>query len=91
MYALAEHDLRRLLAYHTIENSGIILLGLAACVIGFSLGNPLLAVMGLLAGLFHLINHTLFKGGLFFGAGAVMHATGLHDIDKMGDCCAACR
>ncbi|AKH88105.1 proton-conducting transporter transmembrane domain-containing protein [Edwardsiella tarda] len=84
LYALAEHDLRRLLAYHTIENSGIILLGLAACVIGFSLGNPLLAVMGLLAGLFHLINHTLFKGGLFFGAGAVMHATGLHDIDKMG-------
>lgn len=84
LYALAEHDLRRLLAYHTVENSGIILLGLSACVIGVALGSPLLAVMGLLAGLFHLINHTLFKGGLFFGSGALIHATGLHDIDKMG-------
>ncbi|WP_416042045.1 proton-conducting transporter membrane subunit [Edwardsiella ictaluri] len=84
LYALAEHDLRRLLAYHTVENSGIILLGLSACVIGVALGSPLLAVMGLLAGLFHLINHTLFKGGLFFGNGALIHATGLHDIDKMG-------
>ncbi|WP_392420777.1 proton-conducting transporter membrane subunit [Edwardsiella piscicida] len=84
LYALAEHDLRRLLAYHTVENSGIILLGLSACVIGVALGSPLLAVMGLLAGLFHLINHTLFKGGLFFGTGALTHATGLHDIDKMG-------
>jgi formate hydrogenlyase subunit 3 len=84
LYALMEHDIKRLLAYHTVENIGIILLGLSACVLGLALGKPTLAVLGLMAGLFHLVNHTLFKGVLFLGAGAVIRSTGAKDIEKLG-------
>ncbi|WP_080797274.1 hydrogenase 4 subunit B [Arabiibacter massiliensis] len=84
VYALAEHDLKRLLAYHSVENIGIILLGVGVGFIGVALGQPVLAVVGLMAGLYHLLNHALFKGLLFLGAGSVLHATGTRNMEKMG-------
>src|ERR1017187_3905191 len=69
LYALMEHDLKRLLAYHSIENIGIILMGLGAALIFLHTGNPLLATLALVAGLYHTINHAVFKGLLFLGAG----------------------
>jgi NADH:ubiquinone oxidoreductase subunit 5 (subunit L)/multisubunit Na+/H+ antiporter MnhA subunit len=84
LFALAQHDLKRLLAYHTVENIGIIALGLGTGLLGASSGSPLLAVLGLSGALFHVVNHALFKGLLFLGAGAVVHATGTRDIDHLG-------
>ncbi|MBF0476684.1 MAG: hypothetical protein HQK59_12820 [Deltaproteobacteria bacterium] len=84
LFALAQHDLKRLLAYHSVENIGIIALGLGLGVLGLALNQPLLAVLGLSGGLLHVLNHALFKGLLFMGAGAVLHATGTRDIDQLG-------
>lgn len=84
LYALAEHDLKRLLAYHSVENIGIILLGLGAAVMLGALGHPTLASVALAAGLYHTINHGLFKGLLFLGAGSVVSATGTRDMEKYG-------
>jgi len=84
LFALAQHDLKRLLAYHSVENIGIIALGLGAGVLGLALNQPALAVLGLAGGLLHVLNHALFKGLLFLGAGAVIHATGTRDIDHLG-------
>ncbi|EOV9626866.1 formate hydrogenlyase subunit 3 [Cronobacter sakazakii] len=84
LYALLEHNIHRLLAYHTLENIGIILLGLGAGLVGISLGEPALVALGLVGGLYHLFNHSLFKTTLFLGAGAVFHRTGLRDIEKLG-------
>lgn len=84
LYALMEHNIQRLLAYHTLENIGIIMLGLGAGICGVALHNPLLAALGLAGGLYHLINHTLFKTTLFLGAGAVWLRTGHRDIEKLG-------
>ncbi len=84
LYALLEHNIHRLLAYHTLENIGIILLGLGAGLAGISLGEPALVALGLVGGLYHLFNHSLFKTTLFLGAGAVFHRTGLRDIEKLG-------
>ncbi|WP_265093474.1 proton-conducting transporter transmembrane domain-containing protein, partial [Cronobacter turicensis] len=84
LYALLEHNIQRLLAYHTLENIGIILLGLGAGLVGISLGEPALVALGLVGGLYHLFNHSLFKTTLFLGAGAVFHRTGLRDIEKLG-------
>ena len=83
-YALAEHDIKRLLAYHSVENIGIILLGIGLAFIGVALGQPLLAGLGLLAGLYHLLNHAVFKGLLFLGAGSVLFATHSRNMEKMG-------
>ncbi len=83
-YALAEHDIKRLLAYHSVENIGIILLGVGVALIGWAANQPLLAVLGLLAGLFHLINHAMFKGLLFLGAGSVLYATGTRNMEILG-------
>ncbi len=84
LYALAEHDLKRLLAYHSVENIGIILLGLGAGVMLSALGHPALASIALAAALYHTINHALFKGLLFLGAGSVVSATGTRDMEKYG-------
>lgn len=82
--ALGQHDLKRLLAYHSIENIGIILLGLGVGTLGRSLGNAAVEVLGYAGGLFHVLNHGLFKGLLFLGAGSVVHATGTRDLEKLG-------
>ncbi|MCC7292070.1 MAG: hypothetical protein IT449_08430 [Phycisphaerales bacterium] len=84
LYALAQHDIKRLLAYHSIENIGIIGLGIGMGMLGQSLGRPALVALGYGGALLHVLNHALFKGLLFLSAGAVMHATGTGDIERLG-------
>jgi multicomponent Na+:H+ antiporter subunit A len=72
-YAMVQHDLKRMLAFHTVSQIGYI-------VTGFGLGTPL----GIAAGLLHCLNHSLFKGGLFLAAGSVQHATGTRDMNQLG-------
>jgi hydrogenase-4 component B len=84
LFALAQHDLKRLLAYHSVENIGIITLGLGIGVLGISTGSPTLAVFGFAGCFFHIINHAIFKGLLFLGAGAVLHGSGTLEIDHLG-------
>jgi hydrogenase-4 component B len=84
LYALMEHDLKRLLAYHSIENIGIILMGLGASLMFLHSGHPVLASLALIAGLYHTINHAIFKALLFLGAGAVVHATHTRNMEEMG-------
>jgi hydrogenase-4 component B len=83
-YALMEHDLKRLLAYHSIENIGIILMGLGASLMFLRTGHTSLATLGLIAALYHTINHASFKGLLFLGAGAVLHSTHTRNMEEMG-------
>jgi len=83
-FALGQHDLKRLLAYHSIENIGIILLGLGLGTLGKALGNPLIQTLGFAGALLHVVNHSLFKGLLFLSAGAVLHATGTRDLEQLG-------
>jgi hydrogenase-4 component B len=84
IYALMEHDLKRLLAYHSVENIGIILLGVGLAMLFVAMHKPYLAVFSLIAGLYHLVNHAIFKGLLFLCAGSVYKATGTRDIEKLG-------
>jgi hydrogenase-4 component B len=84
LYALMEHDLKRLLAFHSVENIGIIFIGIGAGLMFQSFGLPTLAALGIVAGLYHTINHACFKGLLFLGAGAVLHATGTRNMEEMG-------
>ncbi len=84
LMALQQHDLKRLLAYHSIENIGIILIGLGLGMLLAQAGHPMLAALGLIAALYHTINHALFKGLLFMGAGAILHKTGTRNMEAMG-------
>jgi hydrogenase-4 component B len=84
LYALMEHDLKRLLAYHTVENIGIIFIGLGLALAFGANGLAAAAALGLTAALFHVFNHSVFKSLLFFGAGAVLTATGERDMDQLG-------
>lgn len=84
LFALAQHDLKRLLAYHSVENIGIIALGLGVGLLGVSYGNPTMAFLGFAGGLLHVINHAVFKSLLFLGAGSVLHASGTRDIEHLG-------
>jgi hydrogenase-4 component B len=84
LFALAQHDLKRLLAYHSVENIGIITLGLGVGLLGVHAVLPLVALAGFAGALLHVLNHALFKGLLFLGAGAVAHATGTRDLDQLG-------
>ncbi|MEK7361223.1 MAG: proton-conducting transporter membrane subunit, partial [Pseudomonadota bacterium] len=84
LYALMQHDLKRLLAYHSIENIGIILMGLGMSMIFLGSGHKMLGTLGLVAALYHTINHALFKGLLFLGAGSVLYRTHARDLDHMG-------
>jgi len=83
-YALTERDIKSLLAYCSIENIGIILLGVGTGFVGVALEQPLIAGLGLMAGLFHLLNHAMFKGLLFMGAGSVIFSSHTRDLEKMG-------
>lgn len=84
VYALGQQDLKRMLAYSSVENVGVILIGLGIGMIGVSSGNPLMAVLGFAGGFFHILNHALFKSLLFMGAGMVLHKTGTRSIDSLG-------
>jgi hydrogenase-4 component B len=84
LFALAQHDLKRLLAYSSVENVGIILLGIGLGVLGLATGTPALAVIGFAAGLLHIVNHSIFKGLLFLGAGAVQHGADSLELEKLG-------
>jgi NADH:ubiquinone oxidoreductase subunit 5 (subunit L)/multisubunit Na+/H+ antiporter MnhA subunit len=84
LYALMQHDLKRLLAYHTVENIGIIFIGLGLALAFKAHGMALAAALALTAGLLHVFNHSLFKSLLFFGAGAVLTATGERDMERLG-------
>lgn len=84
LYALMQHDLKRLLAYHSVENIGIILIGIGLAMIFTSFELPMLAALAFIAGLYHTMNHAIFKGLLFMGAGAVLHATGERNMEEMG-------
>ena len=84
VYALAQHDLKRLLAYHSVENIGIILIGIGLGMIGVAEDKPLMAVLGFGGGLLHVLNHAIFKSLLFLGAGMVLHQTGTRAIDVLG-------
>ncbi|MGC8624243.1 MAG: proton-conducting transporter membrane subunit [Phycisphaerae bacterium] len=83
-FALGQHDIKRLLAYHSIENIGIILMGLGLALIGIALHRPVWVVLGIAGCLLHVWNHGLFKSLLFFSAGSVVHATHTRDIDSLG-------
>lgn len=84
LFALAQHNLKRLLAYSSVENIGIICLGLGLWLLGTSAGNETVAALGLLGGLLHVWNHAIFKSLLFLGAGSVVHATGSLNIEILG-------
>jgi len=84
LFAIGQHDIKRLLAYHSIENIGIIVIGIGVSLIGLSCGNRILFVLGMAGALLHVLNHALFKSLLFLAAGAVIHAAGTRDIDRMG-------
>ncbi|MBF0441665.1 MAG: hydrogenase, partial [Oligoflexales bacterium] len=83
-FALGQHDLKRLLAYHSIENIGIIFMGIGIALIGGALGEEAWIVLGISAALLHTWNHCLFKSVLFFGAGAVIMKTKTRLINEMG-------
>jgi hydrogenase-4 component B len=84
LYALMQHDLKRLLAYHTVENIGIIFIGLGLALAFKAHGMAFAAALALTAGLLHVFNHSVFKSLLFFGAGAVLTATGERDMEHLG-------
>src|SRR5207248_2659501 len=84
LYALMEHDLKRLLAYHTVENIGIIFIGLGLALAFEASGLNAAAALALTAAIFHVFNHSLFKSLLFLGSGAVLHATGERDMERLG-------
>lgn len=84
IYALGQHDLKRLLAYHSIENIGIILMGLGVAMLGRALGHPAWFALGMAGSLLHVWNHSLFKSLLFLGAGSVVRSTGTRQIDTLG-------
>lgn len=84
LYALAEHDLKKLLAYHSIENIGIILLGIGCALVFSAMGLSSLAILGFAAALFHTMNHAVFKALLFLSAGAVIERTHTRNMEQYG-------
>ncbi|HLP08505.1 MAG TPA: proton-conducting transporter membrane subunit [Opitutaceae bacterium] len=83
-FALGQHDLKRLLAYHSVENIGIILLGFGFALVAVDAGHPAWGALALAGGLLHVWNHGLFKALLFLGAGSVLHATGTREMSRLG-------
>jgi hydrogenase-4 component B len=83
-FALGQHDLKRLLAYHSVENIGIILIGLGFAMIADSRGYPVVGQLAMAGALLHVWNHGLFKALLFLGAGSVLHATGTREMSRLG-------
>nr|MBI2903753.1 hydrogenase 4 subunit B [Chloroflexota bacterium] len=84
LYALMENDLKRLLAYSSVENIGIVFIGVGAGLLFGARGLPTAAALAFVAALYHALNHTAFKGLLFMGAGSVLHATHTRDMNLMG-------
>ena len=84
LYALVQRDLKRLLAYSSVENIGIILLGLGVSMVFIGFGHSAAGALGLIAALYHTLNHAVFKGLLFLGAGSILHSTGLRNLNDMG-------
>ncbi|MDA8137060.1 MAG: proton-conducting transporter membrane subunit, partial [Desulfobacteraceae bacterium] len=84
IYALGQQDIKRMLAYSSVENIGIILIALGLGMIGVAAGQPLIAVLGFAGGFLHVLNHSLFKSLLFMGAGMVLHQTGTRAMDQLG-------
>ena len=82
--AIAQHDIKRLLAYHSVENIGIILMGLGMALLGRVYNREEWVVLGMAGCLLHVWNHAIFKSLLFFGAGSVLHATGTRQLDRLG-------
>src|SRR3970282_2345379 len=87
LYALMQHDLKRLLAYHTVENIGIIFIGLGLARAFEANGLTSASALALTAALFHVLNHSIFKNLLFLGAGAVLGATGERDMERLRGVC----
>lgn len=84
LYALAQTDLKRMLAYSTVENTGLSAMGLGLGIVGQTSGHARMAWLGFAGALLHVLNHAFFKGLLFLGAGAVLHATGTTEMDRLG-------
>lgn len=84
LYALMQHDIKRLLAYSSVENVGIILIALGLSMIFLGTGHPNLGAIGLVAALYHALNHAMFKGLLFLGAGAVLFRAHERDLEHLG-------
>ena len=84
LYTVMEQDIKRLLAYSSVENIGVILIGIGLAMVFTSFKMPVLASLALIAGFYHVLNHAMFKGLLFMGAGAVLHATHERNMENMG-------
>jgi hydrogenase-4 component B len=84
VHALGKHDIKRLLAYSSIENIGLILIGCGLGMLGLASDNRIMAAFGFTGGLLHVLNHALFKSLLFMGAGAILQKTGLRHLDQLG-------
>lgn len=84
LYAVMQQDIKRLLAYSTVENVGIIFVGLGLAIAFRSNNMPVPAALAMTAALLHVFNHSLFKSLLFLGAGAILHATGERDMERLG-------
>ena len=84
LHALVQQDIKRLLAYSSVENVGLVTIGLGMGLIGVSAGRPVLAALGFAGALLHTVNHAVFKSLLFLGAGAVAERTGTRQIDRLG-------
>lgn len=84
LFALMQTDLKRLLAYSSVENLGIVFIGLGLALVFLGSGHPLPGTLALVAALYHALNHALFKGLLFLGAGAILHGTHERDLEQMG-------
>jgi len=84
LLALMQNDLKRLLAYSSVENLGIIFMALGLSLVFLATGHPLLGALAFVAALYHVLNHALFKSLLFLGAGAILHSTHERDLEQMG-------
>jgi hydrogenase-4 component B len=84
LFAIGQHNMKKLLAYSSVENIGIIFLGIGLGIIGCVFNAPTIALFGFAGGLLHIVNHSLFKGLLFLGAGAVIRQTGSGELDHLG-------
>lgn len=84
LYANVEQDMKRLLAYHSVENIGIIFIGLGASILFQALGQVEIATLALIGTLFHVLSHALFKGLLFLGAGSIQYSTHTKNIEELG-------
>ena len=84
LFALAQNDLKRLLAYSSVENVGIVAMGIGLGMLGVCCGVPAAAALGFAGGLLHVLNHAMFKGLLFLGAGSAVHASGTRNVERLG-------